>query len=644
MLAAMDGNGSLKLVDTTIIAGKERSDSRHLPHPRWLETEQVDIFADEVKNAWKMKATSKPDVQESEDEDGNENDITWLNVNETKELTSCIDTCVDRWKAAGPDSQKKMFALFAVSGIFLAVCRHGHVLVICDMIRSGELMKYPLLVVNRLIELYGPDIGLGYDIMCAFFKTLMQSQKLRDKVTKSRLVGVVPAFHGHAHNCKCQTSWHPQYMQGVGLEDFEECERTFSLSNNLASTTHLSTPFHRRQAIQEHFFFHDHDKHFASANFIYQNYCQALKRLETDVPVFERACQKLNLTPEACETFLEEEREHFNKVFEEPPNEAQTRDYAELLQKLWNAKSQSEEAHKKWKALNTTAAHRLTKKEVQRIHTRNRTTQDRYNNILEEVLTFEDDHGIVTWWTPTCKEYINAQKGLQEQKYRHALEELERLVVQWLFELTRLGESRLGYAEHDKLSRALSSRAGAIRNALDRYNKLAEKLRPPRPTLTWHSIVQMAEVADFDILKNSHIDITQLAWTKPQNRQVMQLHFGIKQAKKEITHLNVEIRHLITYMIDDHADYWNLLSEPGTGVEQFDFDAHLRRELKYRTAIHTHMAERLLQTSQLVGFTGSLLLGQRIGHPCTSTVVASLPKWAGEVLGIQQAWSEESSL
>lgn len=32
-----------------------------------------------------------------------------------------------------------MFALFAVAGIFLAVCRHGHVLVICDMIRSSEL-------------------------------------------------------------------------------------------------------------------------------------------------------------------------------------------------------------------------------------------------------------------------------------------------------------------------------------------------------------------------------------------------------------------------------------------------------------------------------------------------------------------------
>jgi hypothetical protein len=32
-----------------------------------------------------------------------------------------------------------MFELFAVAGIFLVVCRHGHVVVMCDMIRSGEL-------------------------------------------------------------------------------------------------------------------------------------------------------------------------------------------------------------------------------------------------------------------------------------------------------------------------------------------------------------------------------------------------------------------------------------------------------------------------------------------------------------------------
>jgi hypothetical protein len=71
-------------------------------------------------------------------------DVAWLNVNklespDAEELLKSINACVDRWRAAAPDARKKMFALFAISGIFLSVCRHGHALVMCDMIRSGEL-------------------------------------------------------------------------------------------------------------------------------------------------------------------------------------------------------------------------------------------------------------------------------------------------------------------------------------------------------------------------------------------------------------------------------------------------------------------------------------------------------------------------
>ncbi|KAJ7220386.1 hypothetical protein C8J57DRAFT_1095058, partial [Mycena rebaudengoi] len=161
---------------------------------------------------------------------------------------------------------KKMFALFAISGIFIAVCCHGHVLVMCDMIRSGELMKYPLAIVAKLLDEYGADIGLGYDIMCAFFKTLLRSS-LGRRVVALHMRGIVPAFHGHAHNRGCQIGWHPLYVEGVGLEDFEECERTFCLSNNLASVTCLAMPFHHQQKIDEHFKFHDLNKHASSGQF-----------------------------------------------------------------------------------------------------------------------------------------------------------------------------------------------------------------------------------------------------------------------------------------------------------------------------------------------------------------------------------------
>ncbi|PPQ90198.1 hypothetical protein CVT25_001370, partial [Psilocybe cyanescens] len=187
-------------------------------------------------------------------------DIAWLNTAENGEVVEALDVCVERWKSAGPEARKKMFALFAIAGVFLSVCCHGHVLVICDMICSGELMKYLMAVINRLFDSYRGDIALGYDIMCAFVKTLANSS-LKQRVIGMRLQGVVPAFHGHAHNRTCQCHWHPMYMDGVGLEDFEECERTFAKSNELAAVTRLATPYHRHQQIDEHFRFHDDDKY-----------------------------------------------------------------------------------------------------------------------------------------------------------------------------------------------------------------------------------------------------------------------------------------------------------------------------------------------------------------------------------------------
>ena len=50
-----------------------------------------------------------------------------------------VATCVERWCNAGPEAWKKMFALSAVTGIFVCLCHHGHPLVMCDMIWSGEL-------------------------------------------------------------------------------------------------------------------------------------------------------------------------------------------------------------------------------------------------------------------------------------------------------------------------------------------------------------------------------------------------------------------------------------------------------------------------------------------------------------------------
>ncbi|KAJ6609524.1 hypothetical protein B0H10DRAFT_1813552, partial [Mycena sp. CBHHK59/15] len=87
--------------------------------------------------------------------------------------------------------------------------------------------KYLLVIVRWLIDNYGEDMCLGYNIMCAFFKMLLCSS-LSAQVVAIHLWGIVPAFHGHAHNRACQIGWHPMYVDGVRLKDFEECECTFT--------------------------------------------------------------------------------------------------------------------------------------------------------------------------------------------------------------------------------------------------------------------------------------------------------------------------------------------------------------------------------------------------------------------------------
>ncbi|KAG1749355.1 hypothetical protein EDB19DRAFT_1893657 [Suillus lakei] len=138
-----------------------------------------------------------------------------------------------------------MFSVFWKSGIFVVVCCHGFLLSICDMVRSGELMKYPLAIINKLIDIFAEPFLYGYDIKCAFH-SILQCSSLGP-------AGVVPGFHGHAHNQLCQVQHHSKFTLGAGKEDFKTCEQTFSELNALAPEIRNSTAFHRHQALDEHF-------------------------------------------------------------------------------------------------------------------------------------------------------------------------------------------------------------------------------------------------------------------------------------------------------------------------------------------------------------------------------------------------------
>ena len=111
--------------------------------------------------------------------------------------------------------------------------------------------KYGLAVVNKLIDIFGADLGEGYDIGC-HFKTTINKSSLGPKARAANHTCLAGAFHGHAHNRLCQLTYLATYVEGLGLEDLEGCEQFFSQSNALTSATRYSSVFHRRQAIVEY--------------------------------------------------------------------------------------------------------------------------------------------------------------------------------------------------------------------------------------------------------------------------------------------------------------------------------------------------------------------------------------------------------
>ncbi|KAF9486113.1 hypothetical protein BDN70DRAFT_235965 [Pholiota conissans] len=642
-LAAMDGNNSLKLVDSTFRPGSVRLDDRSSMSFRWIAPQTVDIFKDEVArkpaqpvdpsssqlNSTPMLAPAGviPDAPDTDlllDADIDSEDVAWLNVTEMDELAQCVNACVERWRAAGPEARKKMFSLFAIAGIFLAVCRHGHVLVMCDMIRSGELMKYPLAIIDRLVTQYGSDICMGYDIMCAFIKTLSRSI-LGSKVAAFRLHGVVPSFHGHAHNRSCQLHWHPLYTEGVGLEDFEECERTFSKSNELASVTRLASPYHRAQHIDEHFMFHDQDKHAASGNFIYQNYRQALEKIASDSQHLAALEQRLHTTEADYEHYLQAERDHLMSLKTEPKEVQEAVDYMELLQELVAARKDADTALANFKQLDAGIKAGFSRQKILYTQTRVRTTHTRHQMKEEAVQRYEEEHGIVERWDEGSEVYQKALKLLTERSYHRAIDNLERLVVQRLFELTKLGMNGVGYKLRDKINKALRTRATAIQNALKHYNDAAALLNPPRNSLSWNTVLKAATVADFDLLRDTRSDIRTLAWAEPAHREATTLYFGIKRAKEEVVRLNVEITRLLTFMFDVHIDYHHALQQCVDSNPAF---AHqLRQCWEYEDHINEVIVKKLVQTAQLVGFSGSLSIGCRIGREPVSVEAIPPPSW-----------------
>ncbi|KAJ6474311.1 hypothetical protein C8R45DRAFT_935708 [Mycena sanguinolenta] len=521
MLTTMDGNESLKRVlrrsktdgseaEPTLGPSREREDSRDGGEDYFLTREQVDRWAKD------RVADLLP--------------------------TDAKNPCSDRWKNMINDITSRMWGIFDETGIFLALCRHGFVLVVADMVRSSELAKYPLAVANSLLDAFGLKIGDGYDIGCHFKATIANSE-LRDKARTNHFRSLVGSFHGHAHNRLCQLSFLATYVEGMGLEDLEGCERFFSRSNALAKSVRYASKFHRRQEITTFMKQTDDLETYANlSKFLCDNYQQALKIIRTE-PDLKRWMAVEGI--EDVDTFhvwLEEERDYLTGMEDGLPKkreETVEMEYVKRLKKLLGSQERLSAILKAERAVLADGAD-FNPAPISQVAQRHAVEQR--NRDLDVVQGLESKLGIEQRWTSESPEWILAEKAIKEHRYLDALDEIERIIVERLFEMTKIHQSGTGYKMRSHIAKALQARSKAVRNAINRYNAVAEDMVPPKPTLSWEEVVNYAFLSEFDILRDTQDGIQSRPWTRRSYRLAMDRYFKILRAQEEIKRLNIEIK------------------------------------------------------------------------------------------------------
>ncbi|KAG8918247.1 hypothetical protein FRC03_009306 [Tulasnella sp. 419] len=611
-LINIDGNNSLKR-----FGGSGKADNREFSSDYILPRASVEEFANVVTQTSRRLGKKgqrraeengndedEVDVQAelhgSEKETGIDDSIWASKGTEHTEtiLEGIVSVCVERWKANADDHKKGMFGCFQETGVFLAACRHGRILSIVDMVNSGELAKYPLAILAHLDQLLPGKKLVGYDIGCATTKTLSRS-KLGDK---AQIRFVIPSMHGYAHNRPCQLSFHPKYVGGTGIEDFEGCERIFSASNACAAVTRYSSSFHRHQRIDLHFRQWDADKLLSIGTFIADNYKQALTVIAEYGDIFSQVQNMQHIAQDDFERWNEEEKTYLAGLSKEPEEETMAIMYVKALDDLRAAEESFESSNRTFQRPVQADQARETKRTVTLTY---KAALDRVNRFSEVVETLEARMNLSERWSPTHTKYIETKEYLKIRRYRLDLDRLEKLVVQRLFELQKGHLESTGYKLRMHLAKHLKSRSEAIRTALTSFNASARALNPSHINLKFSDIIQHSFVGEFDLLRDARQDIRQKEWSIPSKRILSDQYYFYVRAKEEIKRLDVEIKRLIDWMQKEEDLYMTkacALRDVDVGLAQ-----ELQQRAKYQKLVYQHIRLCLIHIQSMSGYKGANL-------------------------------------
>ncbi|KAF8131317.1 hypothetical protein K438DRAFT_2132070 [Mycena galopus ATCC 62051] len=398
----------------------------------------------------------------------------------------------------------------------------------------------------------------------------------------------------------CQLRYLATYVQGMGIEDLEGCERIFSKSNGLSRSVRYASVFHRKQTIRTYLAHVDTFDTYANlSTFLVNNYKQAVGILNTGKTV-KYAMAQASVTEEMMEARLEEEKVYLDGLSVEPAEET---DHMEYYQQLVNLADRREK-------FKNVFAEGSTANGTTRRH-----AKENYDRAVETVQTTERRLSIEVRWTTEDPEWIQAAELVTMRRYRRAINMLEGLVVKRILELTKVNQSGLAYKLRDHIAKALKARSKAIRNALNRYNTAAAALDPPGRLLTWAEVVDYTFLSEFDILRNPDTTSSIRAWATPAARQLLDSYYKLKRAGEEIQRLNIEIRRFVTHMKDERTFLVQRESEIKAQDPVLAF--FVRKYRNQRGRFDDVHSKRLQAMKDKLGpaFTGTLQPGIRVPPP-----------------------------
>ncbi|KAI6094410.1 hypothetical protein F5141DRAFT_1191877 [Pisolithus sp. B1] len=409
--------------------------------------------------------------------------------------------CARCWKNMDAAKTKKTWGVYDETGIFMVVCHHGTSLLIADMVQSGKHAKYPLVVVSKLMATFSDGLSGGYDIGCQFQTTLVMR---------------------------------------LGLEDLETCERMFSKSNTLASTLRYATTFHQQQAINTYFKHNNIFEIYANlTNFLFDNYKQTLTIIHDSKAVLTNLKHDLSIDDDGIfHRWLEEEKKYLKGLSHEPPEEMLHMEYWQRLGKLEVSSQQLCEILDTWNIFKLTdsTTYGCDMRVTQWNKTLRQHAQENYDKDLLVVQELEHKLNVSQHWTPEDKEWQHVGCLVANREYHHVLDTLESLVVARIFELTKMNRAGTGYKLWKHIAKALQTHSAAIK------------------TLHWEQVVEYAFLADFNLLQDTHENISQCPWAHPTVHFTLDTYFKMT-CKEKINNIHPTLGHQVSQCHKLHLQF-----------------------------------------------------------------------------------------